>query len=136
MSDIEKVLIVGAGIGGLGAGAALAQRGIEVDIVEIAPEPNVYGVGINQPANSLRALDALGVLDEVRAVGYEFDHTRFHDHHGNLVVDVPSLLGGDGIPANTGLTRRDLHGILIGAADRAGARTRYATTVTGVGGGN
>jgi 2-polyprenyl-6-methoxyphenol hydroxylase-like FAD-dependent oxidoreductase len=72
------------------------------------------------------------VLDEVRAVGFEFDTMKFHDHHGNLVVSVPSGLGGDGIPANTGLTRRDLHSILIGAADRAGARTRYATTVTGM----
>jgi len=132
MGEVRKALIVGAGIGGLGAGAALAQRGIEVDIVEITPEPNVYGVGINQPANSLRALNAIGVLDEVRAVGFEFDHTRFHDHHGNLVVDVQSRLGGDGIPPNAGLTRRDLHSILIGAADRAGARTRYATTVTDV----
>ena len=54
MDDVKKVLIVGAGIGGLGAGAALADRGVDVEIVEIKPEPNVYGVGINQPANSLR----------------------------------------------------------------------------------
>src|SRR3954470_17271627 len=113
MDDIEKVLIVGAGIGGLGAGAALASRGIEVDIVEIKPEPNVYGVGINQPANSLRALDALGVLDEVRSVGFEFDRWTFQDVHGNVVVDVPSQLGGNVIPPNFGRSRRDLHMILI-----------------------
>src|SRR5690349_12948190 len=113
MGDVRKVLIVGAGIGGLGAGAALAARGVDVELVEIKPEPNVYGVGINQPANSLRALDALGVLDEVREVGYELDRWKFHDAHGNLVVDVPSHLGGDGIPANVGLTRRHLHNILI-----------------------
>src|SRR5919204_2428441 len=132
MSDVRKVLIVGAGIGGLGAGAALAQRGIETEIVEIKPEPNVYGVGINQPANSLRALQAIGVLDEVCAVGFEFDRWRFHDRRGELVVDVPSQLGGNGIPANSGLSRRDLHKILIGAAERAGARTRYATTVDAI----
>jgi 2-polyprenyl-6-methoxyphenol hydroxylase-like FAD-dependent oxidoreductase len=130
MSDIRKVLIVGAGIGGLGAGAALADRGVEVEIVEITPEPNVYGVGINQPANSLRALNALGVLDEVREVGFEFDCTKFHDHCGNLVVSVDSKLGGDDVPANTGLTRRNLHDILIGAAERAGAKTTYGTTVS------
>jgi 2-polyprenyl-6-methoxyphenol hydroxylase-like FAD-dependent oxidoreductase len=127
---VEKVLIVGAGIGGLGAGAALAQRGLDVEIVEIKPEPNVYGVGINQPGNSLRALDTIGVLDQVREVGFEFDAWRFHDHRGELVVNVPSTLGGDGIPPNTGLTRRDLHTILIGAADRAGARVEYGTTVS------
>ena len=136
MAPVRKVLIVGAGIGGLGAGAALAQRGVEVDIVEIKPEPNVYGVGINQPANSLRALQKLGVLDEVCAVGFEFDRWKFHDAHGNLVVDVPSHLGGDGIPPNEGLTRRNLHDILIGAADRAGARTTYGTTVAGIEDGN
>jgi 2-polyprenyl-6-methoxyphenol hydroxylase-like FAD-dependent oxidoreductase len=130
MSDIRKVLIVGAGIGGLGAGAALANRGVETEIVEIKPEPNVYGVGINQPANSLRALNALGVLDEVREVGFEFDCTKFHDHCGNLVVSVESKLGGDDVPANTGLTRRNLHDILIGAAERSGATTTYGTTVS------
>src|SRR4051794_10085037 len=129
MANIKKVLIVGAGFGGLGAGAALAGRGVEVEIVEIKPEPNVYGVGINQPANSLVALDALVVLDEGRDVGYEFDCWKFHDAHGNLVVDGPSRLGGKGIPSSTGLTRRNLHEILIGAAERAGAKTTYGTTV-------
>src|SRR3954469_3444479 len=132
MTDVKKVLIVGAGIGGLGAGAALAGRGVEVEIVEVKPEPNVYGVGINQPANSLRALKELGVFDEVGDVGYEFHRWKFHDAHGNLVVEVPSHLGGNGIPPNEGLTRRNLHDILIGAAERAGARITYSTTVESV----
>src|SRR3954465_15631286 len=132
MDDVKKVLIPGAGVGGLGAGAALADRGIDVESVEVKPEPNVYGGGINQPANSLRALKALGVLDEVCDVGFEFDRWKFHDAHGNLVVDVPSHLGGNGIPPNEGLTRRNLHDILIGAAERAGARITYGTTVESV----
>ena len=70
-----KVLVQGAGIGGLGAAIALRQRGIDVDLVEIKPEFSVYGVGINQPANSLRALRSLGVLDEILAVGYQFGRT-------------------------------------------------------------
>src|SRR3954447_20812301 len=132
MDDDKKVLIAGAGVGGLGAGAAPADGGIAVEIVEVKPEPNVYGVGITQPANSLRALKALGVLEEVCDVGYEFDRWKFHDAHGNLVVDVPSHLGGNGIPPNEGLTRRNLHDILIGAAERAGARITYSTTVESV----
>ena len=97
--------------------AALANAGHEVDVVEIKPEPNVYGVGINQPANSLRALQKLGVLDDVLDAGYQFSSWMFHDADGNLVVDVRSRLGGEGIPANNGLSRRDLHTILIGAVD-------------------
>jgi 2-polyprenyl-6-methoxyphenol hydroxylase-like FAD-dependent oxidoreductase len=130
MAKAEKVLIVGAGIGGLGAGAALAQRGVDVEIIEIKPEPNVYGVGINQPGNSLRALRQIGVLDEICHVGFQFDEWRFHDRRGNLVVAVPSRLGSDGIPANNGLPRRDLHRILIGAAERAGVAITYGTTVS------
>ena len=129
MSQVRSVLIVGAGIGGLGAGTALAQRGIQVDVVEIKPEPNVYGVGINQPGNSLRALRTLGVLDEIRELGFEFDRWTFHDAKGELVVSVPSNLGHDGVPPNVALARRDLHQVLIGAADRAGVNVRYGTSV-------
>jgi 2-polyprenyl-6-methoxyphenol hydroxylase-like FAD-dependent oxidoreductase len=129
MADVNKVLVVGAGIGGLGAAAALGQRGIEVDVIEKHPEPNVYGVGINQPGNSLRALDAIGVLAEVRDAGFEFNRWVFHDQNGKVVVDVPTRLGGNGIPPNCALPRPELHRILINAAERAGAGIRYGTTV-------
>jgi 2-polyprenyl-6-methoxyphenol hydroxylase-like FAD-dependent oxidoreductase len=130
MTDVNRVLIVGAGIGGLGAAAALGQRGIETDVVEIHPEPKIYGVGINQPGNSLRALKRIGVLDDVREAGFEFSHWAFHDQFGNLVVDVPTGLGGNGVPPNCALPRPELHRILIGAADKAGAKVRYGTTVS------
>src|SRR4051812_926955 len=126
MDDVKKVLIAGAGVGGLGAGAALADGGIDVEIVEVKPEPNVYGVGINQPANSLRALKALGVLEEVGAVAYEFARGKSHAAHGTLVVAVPPPRGGNGTPPKGGLPRRNLHDILIGAAERAGARITYS----------
>lgn len=129
MATANKVLVIGAGIGGLAAGAALGQRGIECELVEIHPEPRVYGVGINQPGNSLRALEAIGVLDQVREAGFEFGHWIFHDQDGGVVVDIPIGLGGDGIPPNCALPRPQLHRILIDAAERAGARIRYATTV-------
>jgi len=127
--NVERVLIVGAGIGGLGAGALFGQRGVEVEIVEIKPEAKVYGVGINQPGNSLRALREIGVLPEILAVGFEFDRWVFHDYHGEVIVSVPSQLGGDGIPANCALSRRALQNILIAAAEGAGARIRYGTTI-------
>jgi 2-polyprenyl-6-methoxyphenol hydroxylase-like FAD-dependent oxidoreductase len=43
---------------------------------------------------------------------------------------VPSRLGrGEDVPAEVGLMRPELHRILIEAAERAGARVRYGTTV-------
>jgi 2-polyprenyl-6-methoxyphenol hydroxylase-like FAD-dependent oxidoreductase len=126
---IQKVLVVGGGIGGLGAATALTQQGVETEIIEIEPEANVYGVGINQPGNSLRALRSLGVLDEACAVGYQFGGWDFHDADGNLVVGVDNHVSSGDIPENNGLSRRDLHTILIGAAVRGGVPIHYGTTI-------
>jgi 2-polyprenyl-6-methoxyphenol hydroxylase-like FAD-dependent oxidoreductase len=131
MADVGRALIVGAGIGGLAAYTALAQAGIEADVIERAPEADVYGVGICQPANSLRVLKRLGVLEEIVDVGWAFDNWLFFDHRENLVVEVPSLLGRgeDDVPAEVGLMRPELHRILTEAAEREGARIRFGTTV-------
>ena len=44
MAAVERALVIGGGIGGLGAATALAQRGIDVEIVELKPDAEVYGV--------------------------------------------------------------------------------------------
>jgi 2-polyprenyl-6-methoxyphenol hydroxylase-like FAD-dependent oxidoreductase len=124
-----SVLVVGAGIGGLAAAAALGRRGVAVDVVEIQASASVLGVGINQPGNSLRALDSLGVLDEILAVGYAFDGNDYRDRHDERIVLVPSTLGVDGVPANCGLTRSDLHAVLRRAAERAGAAITYGVEI-------
>lgn len=129
MANIEKALIVGAGIGGLGAAAMLGRQGAEVDVVEVKEDATVFGVGINQPANSLRALKAVGVLPEILEIGVEFDRWIFCDYRGKLVADVVNRLGGEDVPPNCALPRRSLHKILIGAAEHAGATVRYGTTV-------
>jgi 2-polyprenyl-6-methoxyphenol hydroxylase-like FAD-dependent oxidoreductase len=120
-------LVVGAGIGGLAAAAALAARGIAVDVVETRPGSTVYGVGINQPANSLRALNALGVLDRLREVGSVYDKHLFFDREGETIAVVEAHLGEEGIPPNLGLTRRDLHDALLAAVADAEVEVRYAT---------
>jgi len=130
MAKVERALIVGAGIGGLAAYTALAQAGIAADVIERTDDVDVYGVGIVQPANSLRVLKRLGVLEEILDTGWAFDNWLFYDHKGNLVVEVPSLLGqGDDVPAEVGLMRPELHRVLTEAAEREGARVRYGTTV-------
>lgn len=127
MAAVERALVVGAGIGGLAAAAAMAARGVEVEVVEARPDSSVYGVGINQPANSLRALKSLGVLERLMEVGWVYDKHVFKDREGELIVSVDAHLGGEGIPPNLGLTRRNLHDALIAAAADAGASVRYGT---------
>jgi 2-polyprenyl-6-methoxyphenol hydroxylase-like FAD-dependent oxidoreductase len=129
MAKVENVLVVGAGIGGLAAAAALGQRGANVDVIEVKPDSTVYGVGINQPANSLRALDKIGVLDQILEVGVVYDGYTFNDYKGNEIVAITSQLGDERVPPNCALPRRELSRILIGASEEAGAEVRYGTTI-------
>lgn len=124
-----KILVIGAGIGGLGAATALRQGGHAVDVVEVKPDSSVLGVGLSQQANGLRALRSLGVLDEVRAAGYAYDHADFFDADGELIVRCPSAFGDAETPARVSLSRTALHQILIGATERHGVKIRYSTSV-------
>lgn len=126
---VQKVLVVGAGIGGLGAAALLGQRGVQVEVIEARPDSSVLGVGINQPANALRALAKIGVLDECLHAGHSHSGNTFFDWHGNLIVDCPSRLGGDDVPSNSALSRAELKRILLRAAETAQAKIRYGVTV-------
>ena len=130
MSPVSRVLILGGGIGGLTAASAFAQRGVEVDVVEIKPDFGIRGVGLGQPANALRALRAIGALEECLAAGFQFDRLQFCDYAGNLIVDHRFQLGEPGLPAMNALPRTDLHRILIGLATRAGVIIRPGTTAS------
>ena len=65
-----EILVLGAGIGGLGASAALRQRGFDVDLVEIKPTMSVYADrwGTAGPGEDLFALGAPHAAG-ARAVG-------------------------------------------------------------------
>ncbi|MEU0520942.1 FAD-dependent oxidoreductase [Streptosporangium sp. NPDC006007] len=130
MGRVGRVLVVGGGVGGLTTATALAQRGVEVTLVEKQADFSLPGVGLGQPANALRVYRHLGVLDQVLDAGFVYRAMRYFDHDRNLVVEHPFLLGDATTPPVCALTRRRLHTILYGAALRAGASIRMATTVT------
>jgi salicylate hydroxylase len=66
-----KVLIAGAGIGGLVAGLSLLQRGIEVEIFEQASELRELGAGVQLSANGTRVLIELGLEKEMLGIASE-----------------------------------------------------------------
>ncbi len=57
--------MVGGGIGGFTTALALALRGMEVQVLERAPEFTEIGAGLQFGPNANRALERLGVLDAV-----------------------------------------------------------------------
>ncbi len=128
MTD-RSILIVGGGIAGLTAAIALRQRGFAVDLIERDADWSVYGVGIIQQANVVRAVAALGVLDDYLDAGFGFNHVTMFAPDGALIARIPSpRLGDRTYPANVGIARRALHKVLGDRAQAEGARIRLGLT--------
>jgi 2-polyprenyl-6-methoxyphenol hydroxylase-like FAD-dependent oxidoreductase len=130
VSDIRRVLVVGGGVGGLTAAASFARRGVEVVLIERRPAFDIPGVGLGQPANALRVYDRLGVLDQVLATGFSYDRMWLFDPQRRLIVEHQFQMGDARVPAFCALSRLQLHEILLGAAERAGAQIRLGVTVS------
>ncbi|WP_427968753.1 FAD-dependent oxidoreductase [Altererythrobacter sp.] len=124
-----NVLIVGGGIGGLSAAIALRRAGHEVLVIERDPEWSVYGVGIIQQSNVLRAMDQLGVLDKFLDAACGFDAVEVFAPDGTMVARVPSPRLVKGKPANVGIGRRALQAVLGDSAKALGAQIRLGVTV-------
>jgi 2-polyprenyl-6-methoxyphenol hydroxylase-like FAD-dependent oxidoreductase len=130
MSKIDRVLIVGGGIGGLCAAIGLARAGIACDIVEIKRDWTVYGVGIIQPSNQLRALAELRLADACVERGAAFQGWEFYDDAGHLHAQVPNpVVASSKLPPVNGIPRPVLHDILTGEAKRHGVTVRLGLTV-------
>lgn len=131
MAAVSKVLVIGGGIGGLVAARVLCLQGIDVHLIEKEPIWTVYGVGIIQPNNFLRAMDRAGLAEPCLAAGSAFDGWRIHDAQGNILVDPPGVRGAaPHLPPNNGITRPKLHDVLVKGAQDVGVSIRLGTTVT------
>src|SRR5260370_3431676 len=118
MSTPRKVVVVGAGIGGLTAALALLDRGIDVEVYEQSNELKEVGAGIQISSNGTRVLFALGLEAtlaqvQVRPQRRELRHWstgqtwKWFDLGDKNVerFGTPHLMFHPG----------DLHGILVGA---------------------
>ncbi|HLH65748.1 MAG TPA: FAD-dependent monooxygenase [Solirubrobacteraceae bacterium] len=124
-----RVLVVGGGIGGLCAAIALRGAGHAVDLVERNPAWDVYGVGIIQPGNALRALDALGLAREAVAAGHPIVGDSTWTADGSQLIaanDWPPLV--EGLPPGNGITRPRLHRILQTHTLASGTDVRTGVT--------
>ncbi len=125
-----RILIIGAGIGGLTAAVALGKRGFDVEMIERDPDWSVYGVGIIQQANVIRAMAELGIVREYLGAAFGFDHVDVFSPAGDHLAKVPSPKLVKEYPANIGIGRRALHEVLGRCAQQAGAHIRLGVTAT------
>ncbi|HWE74738.1 MAG TPA: FAD-dependent oxidoreductase [Stellaceae bacterium] len=128
---VNKVLIVGAGLGGLSLALASRRGGIDVELVEIDPALRALGAGITLNGASLRAFAALGLLSEIERLGHCHDGRDTFDGKGKLLFASRGgrSLGPD-IPNGAGILRPVLHRIVYDAAVASGASIRFGLSVT------
>ncbi len=67
----SRVLIAGAGIGGLTAALSLLQRGFDVEVYEQASELREVGAGLHLSSNAMLVFSALGIADDILASAVE-----------------------------------------------------------------
>ncbi|MGV2941319.1 FAD-dependent monooxygenase [Mesobacillus sp. LC4] len=87
--DNPDIAIIGAGIGGLSAAIALQQLGQKVRVFERASELMEMGAGIVLSANAIKALEKLGIADQVREAGSPVKKAEIRTPDGQLLVNMP-----------------------------------------------
>ena len=76
------MVVVGAGIGGMGAALALRSRGVDVAVFERTPEPRSLGGGLFVWSNGMHVLGQLGLADSVARLGEPIEQFQFVTSRG------------------------------------------------------
>ena len=84
-----KVVIAGAGIGGLTAAMCLHRAGFDVTVFEQVSEIKPLGVGINIQAGAVRILSGLGLERALAATAIETSQLRYANRHGQTIWADP-----------------------------------------------
>ncbi|HEX8415450.1 MAG TPA: FAD-dependent oxidoreductase [Sphingomicrobium sp.] len=127
-----QILIIGGGIGGLTSAIALRGAGFDVAIIERDPDWSVYGVGIIQQSNVVRAMKQLDLLDDYLDAGFGYEEVAVHLPNGQRVATLTSPTLTEGYPANVGIGRRALHKVLCDRTIALGADIRLGVVATAI----
>ncbi|MDF0552395.1 FAD-dependent urate hydroxylase HpxO [Kamptonema sp. UHCC 0994] len=83
-----KIIIIGAGIGGLTAGIALRQAGYEIEIYDRVKELRPAGAGISLWSNGVKVLNRLGLGEKMAAIGGIMNRMQYRSLTGELLNDI------------------------------------------------
>jgi 2-polyprenyl-6-methoxyphenol hydroxylase-like FAD-dependent oxidoreductase len=126
---MSKAIIVGAGLGGLAVARGLLARGWDVVVYERAEAFQPVGAGITLAPNAVRALDWLGVGDELREKSSAHGALGIRTPSGRWLLRTPveALESLFGVPSFA-LHRATLHEILARGIPEAAIRTGHRVT--------
>src|SRR5829696_4224707 len=115
----RKILVVGAGLGGLSAASCLIKAGFDVEIYEQAAVLGEVGAGIQVSANAMHVMRHLGLGDAMTGLGVKPGGYVFRLHDTGEIIQQFSLSAEHerqhGAPYLQ-MHRADLHDLLAARA--------------------
>ena len=131
-----KILIVGAGIGGLVSALCLNKKGYEVEIYEQSEVLSELGAGVQLSPNATRVLDYLELTDVLIPHVYEPRSFQFLNYKTEKIIskrDLGSKIQDDfGFP-NFDVHRADLQKVLLNKVEEKGIKIYSNMKVIDVG---
>ena len=122
-----KVMVIGAGIGGLTAALSLHAAGIDAQVYESVADMQALGAGINLQPNAVRELIELGLGSALGATAIETAELGYYNKHGQLIWSEPRGLAAGYAWPQYSIDRGDLQMILLAAVkERLGAENVFA----------
>jgi len=112
MTTKPKILMIGAGIGGLTSAIVLRQGGFQVEVFERAAELKEVGAGIALSANAIRVLKHLGLMQPIVDRGTVIEAAVSYNSRGDTIGRLPTNITD--VPTVC-LHRADLQQVLFSA---------------------
>ena len=130
-SDPVRIAVVGLGMAGSTLACLLADRGLDVTVLEQEDDPRPVGAGIWLQHLGQQVLDRLGLLDDLRAASRTVARVDIRTSGGRPLL----ALGYDDVPGEVpalGVHRGTLFTLLHEAVVARGVSVELAVPVTGV----
>ncbi len=91
MTDGSKVIIIGAGIGGLSLAVGLKRKGVPISVHERQPEVRELGTGTGIQRVAQQGLESLGLSEALQEVaGQPFEALLLKSHgKGRTMARIP-----------------------------------------------
>jgi 2-polyprenyl-6-methoxyphenol hydroxylase-like FAD-dependent oxidoreductase len=126
-----KILVSGAGIGGLAATLFLRESGHDVVTIDKAPAFSRRGYVLSLKYFGLSIMESLGLHEELQRFGIPFRVIQYRDAKGALVREFSENMAEQATRGTIFLLRPDLHQVLYSAA-ASKTPVRFGTHITGI----
>ena len=126
-----RVAVVGLGMAGSTLACLLADRGVDVVVLEQEDDPRPVGAGIWLQHMGQQVLDRLGLLGALRAQSREVSRVDIRTSSGRQLVDASYADVPGSVPA-LGVHRGTLFSLLLSEVRRRGIPLELGVPVTGV----